>query len=147
VVGARWTTNEAEKRPSVSRMTVTLDGTDGSWRDQRTWRSPTLATYSLAPCKANPLRVSRIDWRPCLVRNLGCPTLRPFRFPARESNQLRYARRASWHAWTSATEATSPSHARSGVCLARVVTRRWTSVSVSVSPSAWARSRSRSASL
>jgi hypothetical protein len=40
---------------------VTLDGTDGNARDQRTRRSPTLATYSLVPCRAKPLRVSRID--------------------------------------------------------------------------------------
>jgi hypothetical protein len=70
-------------------MTVTLDGTDGNARDQRTRRSPTLATYSLVPCRAKPLRVSRIDWRPCLVRNLGRPTRRPLRLPDRESNQLR----------------------------------------------------------
>jgi hypothetical protein len=70
-------------------MTVTLEGTDGNARDQRTRTSPTLATYSLAPCTAKPLRVSRIDWRPCLVRNLGRPTRRPWRLPERESNQLR----------------------------------------------------------
>jgi hypothetical protein len=95
---SRSTTNEAKKRPSGSRMIVTLDGTDGSSRDQRTRTSPTLATYSFAPCNAKPLRVRRIDWRPRLVRNLGCPIRRPLRAPDRESNQLRYARRASWHA-------------------------------------------------
>src|SRR5512133_1531530 len=52
-------------------MTVTLDGTDGNARDQRTRTSPTLARYSLAPCRAKPLRVSRIDWVPCLHRNRG----------------------------------------------------------------------------
>jgi hypothetical protein len=93
---------------------VTLDGTDGSARDQRTPSSPILATESLAPCRAKPLRVSRIDWRPYLVRQLGCPTRRPLRLPEREANQLRYAHRASWHACTRATEATSASHARSG---------------------------------
>ena len=41
--------------------------------------SPTFATYSRSPRSANPLRVSRIDWRWCLRRNTGCPTLRPFR--------------------------------------------------------------------
>ena len=47
----------------VFRMTVTLDGADGSGRDQRTSRSPTFATYNRSPCRANPLRVSRTDWR------------------------------------------------------------------------------------
>jgi hypothetical protein len=70
-------------------MTVTLDGTDGSSRDQRTRNLPTLATDSLLSCRAKPLRVSRIDWRPCLLRNLGRPTRRPLRLPASEANQLR----------------------------------------------------------
>jgi hypothetical protein len=64
-------------------MTVTLDGTEGSSRDQRTRTWPTLARYSLVPRRAKPLRVSRIDWRACLVRNLGCPTRRPLRLPVR----------------------------------------------------------------
>jgi hypothetical protein len=62
-------------------MTVTLDGTVGNPRDQRTRRSPILVAYSLVPCRAKPLRVSRIDWVPCLVRNLGRPTRRPLRLP------------------------------------------------------------------
>lgn len=47
---------------------MTDDGTDGSSRDQRTRTSPTLARYNRWPWKANPLRVSRRDWRPCLRR-------------------------------------------------------------------------------
>jgi hypothetical protein len=70
-------------------MMVTLDGAEGNGRDQRTRIWPTLATYSLPRCRTKPLRVSRIDWRPCLVRNLGCPTRRPLRVPDREANQLR----------------------------------------------------------
>ncbi len=70
-------------------MMVTLDGTDGSSRDQRTRTSPTLARYSLPAWSAKPLRVSRIDWRPRLVRYLGRPTLRPLRLPDSELNQLR----------------------------------------------------------
>lgn len=50
-------------------------------------------------------------------------------------------------ACTSATEATSASHARCGVRLASVTTRRWTSVSLSFSPARCARFRSASASL
>jgi hypothetical protein len=126
---------------------VTLDGTDGNIRDQRTGSSPTLATDSLVPCTAKPLRVSRTDWVPCLVRNLGRPTRRPLRLPDRESNQLRSARRASWQACTSATEATSASHARSGVCLTSVTTLRWTSLSLSFSSAANARCRWARASL
>ena len=77
-----------------------LDHGDRRWdRRQRpgplTRSSPTFATYSRSPCRANPLRVSRIDWRPRLERNRGRPALRPFRFLAMESNQFRYARRAS----------------------------------------------------
>ena len=73
--------------------------------------------------------------------------MRPFRFPDSESNQFRYARRASWHACTSGTDATSPSHARSGVTLASVITRRCTSVSLILFPAAWQASRSRRQSL
>jgi hypothetical protein len=103
---------------------VTDEGIEGSGRDHFTRISPTLDTYSRSPCKANPFLVSRTDWRPRLDRNLGRPVLRPFRFPDRELNQFRYARRAPWHACTSATDATSPSQARSGVSLASVITRR-----------------------
>ena len=42
----------------------------------------------------------------------------------------------------SATDATSPSHARSGVALAAVMTRLCTSVSLIFSPAAWQASRS-----
>jgi len=62
--------------------------------------------------------------------------LRPLRAPDRESNQFRYARRASWHACTKATDATPPSHCRAGVVLARVTTLRCTCVSLIFSPAA-----------
>ena len=68
---------------------MTDDGADGRSRDHWTMMSPTLATYSLSPCTAKPFRVSRMDCRWCLRRNAGCPTLRPFRLPDRESNQFR----------------------------------------------------------
>ena len=128
-------------------ITVTDDGTDGRSRDHSTLMSPTFATYSRSPCRANPLRVSRTDWRPCLRRGVGCLIFGPLRRPASESNQFLYARRASWHACTSATDATSPSQARSGVSLASVITRRCTSVSEIFSPAAWQASRSRRQSL
>src|ERR1700733_8159298 len=127
---------------------VTLDGSDGSGLDHWILTSPTLATYTLSPCSANPLRVSRTDCRLSLrERKRGWPTLRPFLFPDKESNQFRYARRASWQACTSTTDATSLSHSRSEVTLASVTTRRCTSVSESFSPASCAASRSRSASL
>jgi hypothetical protein len=74
---------------------VTDDGTDGSDRDHLTLMSPTLATYSRSPCRTNPFRVSRIDWRPRLRRGLGCLIFGPVRRPLSESNQFLYARRAS----------------------------------------------------
>ena len=117
-------------------MTVTDDGTAGSSRDHATVSSPTLATYSFRLDRTlNPLRVSRIDCRVSLRdRNLGAPILRPFRFPLIESNQFRYARRASWHACTSTTDATSPNHTRCGVFFASVTTNFCTSVSESFTP-------------
>jgi len=57
------TTNEAQQRPSASRITVTPDGSGGSGRDHRALRSPTLATWGLSACPASPLRVSRIHCR------------------------------------------------------------------------------------
>ncbi len=113
---------------------MTDDGTEGSSRDHFTFKSPTFATYRREPWKANPLRVRRTDWRPRLARNCGCPALRPFRLPVREPNQFPYARRASWHACTSATDATSPGHSRPGAVFASVITRRCTSVPVIFSP-------------
>jgi len=88
-VVSRSTTNEAKYRPSGSRITVTLDGSLGRLRDQRTLISPTFAAYNRGPRRENPLRVSRIDCRPCLRRGLGCPILRPFRLLDNESNQFR----------------------------------------------------------
>ena len=127
---------------------MTLDGWDGSGRDHRTLTSPTFAMYTRPPCSAKPLRVNRTDCRLSLRdRNRGWPTLRPFRLPDIESNQFRYARRASWHACTRATDATPDSHSLSGVAFASVTTLRCTSVPEIFSPASCAASRSRSASL
>jgi hypothetical protein len=54
-------------------MMVTLDGSDASSRDQRTRSSPTLATDSLVPHTAKPLRVSRIDWAAMLEPGASDP--------------------------------------------------------------------------
>ena len=142
-------TNEAKYRPAVSLTSVTEDGDDGSSRDQRTFRSPIFAAYRRPfGFRLNPLRVSRITCRLSLRdRNRGAPTLRPLRLPDIESNQLRYAARASWHACTRATDATSDNQARSGVRLASVTTRRCTSVAEIFSPAEYASCLARSASL
>jgi hypothetical protein len=67
--------------------------------------------------------------------------------PARESNQLRYVRRASRQAATNTTEATSPSHCRAGVVFARVTTLGCTCASLIFSPEVCASCLARSASL
>src|SRR5674476_886990 len=111
-------------------------------------RSPTFATRTPKAVRPKPLRVSRIGARLSLRdRNRGCPTLRPLPAPVRESNQLRYARRASRQACTNATEATPPSHRRAGVVLARETTVGCTCVSLTFSPAECASWRVRSASL
>jgi len=68
---------------------VTDDDGLGSGRDQRILIWPTFATYSRAPRRLNPLRVSLIDCRPRFDRNRGWPILRPLRLPETESNQFR----------------------------------------------------------
>ena len=73
--------------------------------------------------------------------------MRPLPAPARESNQLRYARRASRQAATGATVATNPGHCRAGVVLARVTTLGCTCVSSTLSPAVCASCLARSASL
>src|SRR5664280_1055008 len=121
----------------VSATLTTHDGTEGRARDHTKRTSPTFATRTPPVVMPKPLRVNRIDCRLSLRdRNLGCPTLRPLRAPDRESNQFRYARRASWHACTKTTDATSPSHCRAGVVLARGTTLRCTCVSLIFSPAA-----------
>src|ERR1019366_483468 len=110
--------------PSACLITVALDGRAGhaTTPAERPRPSPPAPRAVVTP---KPLRVSRIEARLSLRdRNLGYPTLRPLRAPDRESNQFRYPRRASWHACTKATDATSPSHCRCGVVLARVTTLR-----------------------
>ena len=67
---------------------MTDDGTDGSALDHATRISPTLATYNRSPCRANPLRVSRMDWRPRIRFGFGCLIFGPFRLPVIESNQF-----------------------------------------------------------
>jgi hypothetical protein len=85
------TTNDAKYRPAASRKTVTLDGSDGRSRDQRTRISPIFAR-----CRPwlrrteNPLRVSLIACRESL-RDLerGAATRGPFRRPVTESKKFR----------------------------------------------------------
>lgn len=131
--------------PSGSRITVTDDGTDGRFRDQRTLISPIFARNNRSlPRTVNPLRVNRTDRRLSLRDlNRGLPTLRPRRLPVQESKKLRQARRESCTDCTSVTLATSADHPRCSVVLASVITRRCTSVSDSFCPACQALSRAR----
>src|ERR1700751_1066573 len=92
--GSVWMTKLAKYRPAASLITVTDDGSDGSGRDQRRGRSPILGRRSLPPGVTwkRALRVNRIAClRSLRDRNLGGPTLGPFRFPVTEARKFRYA--------------------------------------------------------
>src|SRR5829696_4992973 len=145
------TTNDAKYRPAASLITVTLDGAQGSARDQRTSTSPIFGNRSRPfPSTLNrALAVKRIACRLSLRdRNRGAATLRPLRLPVIEAKKLRYATFKSANACCSTTDDTSPSHARSGVVLARVMTRLDSSPSETYpSPLARACCRARSPSL
>jgi hypothetical protein len=103
-------------------MTVTLDGTHGSGRDQRTDTSPTLGRRSLLPGRIlnRALAVNRMACRRSLRdRNRGGLIFGPFRSPLREAKKFRSAAfRSAWACW-STTADTSLSHARSGGGLGR----------------------------
>jgi hypothetical protein len=86
------TTKEAKNLPAASLITVTLDGSDGSGRDQRTETSPMPGKRSFRPTVISnrALRVNRIAClRSFRDRNWGAPTFGPFRFPAVEARKLR----------------------------------------------------------
>lgn len=85
------------RRPSAQYLlaaflvTVTDVGTAGNCRDQRTRRSPTLATYSLPLSRREkPLAVSRID---CSLSRFdlkrGGVTFGPLRLPVCEEKKFR----------------------------------------------------------
>jgi hypothetical protein len=85
-------TNEAKYLPAGSLMTVTLDGTHGSGRDQRTDTSPTLGRRSLRPGRIlkRALAVNRMACRRSLRdRNRGGLIFGPFRSPLREAKKFR----------------------------------------------------------
>ena len=93
-------------------MMVMLDGAEATAATStRTW--PTLATSSLPRC-----RITRCGEPDRLAAVVGAQPRLPdpaARARARPGGEpLRSARRASWPAWTRATEATSASHARWG---------------------------------
>ena len=71
---------------------MTLDGSEDSSRDQRTATSPIPGSRG-RPASVTRNRaalVNRIDcFRSLRDRNRGAPSLRPFRLPDREANQLR----------------------------------------------------------
>ena len=120
------TTNEAKYRPAASLMIATDDGSDGSVRDQRTCRSPIFGRRRRPlPSTLNlEFLVNRMACRLSLRdRNRGGASLRPWRLPVIEAKKLRYAVFRSASACCNTTAETSPSHARSGVALACVMTR------------------------
>src|SRR5690606_40868004 len=111
------TTNEAKYRPDASLTMVTLDGSDGRSRDQRTSISPILAKYRrpLGRIEKRP-RVNRIACRLSLRDlNRGGSTFGPFRLPATEAKNARYAWYRSLNDCCNTTLCTSANHARSGV--------------------------------
>ncbi|WFE59776.1 hypothetical protein [Micromonospora sp. WMMD712] len=145
------TTNEAKYRPAASRMIATLDGSDGSVRDQRTSRSPIFGSRRRPLSRILNLAflVKRIACRLSLRdRNLGEATMRPLRLPDNELKKLRYAVFRSANACCNTTADTSASQARCGVSFASVITRRDNSPSGTyASPASRACWRRRSPSL
>ena len=112
-------------------ITVTLDGSAGRSRDQRTATSPIFGSRSFPPAvTANrALAVNRMACRRSFRdRNRGGATLGPFR-RLTEAKKFRYAAFRSARACCSTTADTSPSQARSGLALA-VVSRADNSASV-----------------
>jgi hypothetical protein len=86
------TTKLAKYRPAASMITVTLDGSDGSKRDHRTFTSPIFGSRSFPPSvtQNRALRVNRIACRRSLRdRNRGGAIFRPFRCPLTEAKKLR----------------------------------------------------------
>ncbi|NYF37908.1 hypothetical protein HDA43_000067 [Streptosporangium sandarakinum] len=120
------TTKEAKYRSAASLTTVTEDGSDGRFRDQRTDTSPIFGRRSFPPAvTANrALRVNRIACRLFFFeRNRGGATLAPLRLPVIESKEFRYAAFRSASACCSTTEETWLSQERSGAFFALVMTR------------------------
>ena len=89
------TTNEAWYRPAASTVTVTLDGSPGSSRDQRTGTSPIPGSRSrpLGSTRNRAALVNRIDCAAVLASTGTAvrASLRPFRFPVTEAKKFRYA--------------------------------------------------------
>jgi hypothetical protein len=86
------TTNDAKNLPAASRITVTEVGTAGRSRDHTTITSPIFGSLSLplSSTLKRAFEVNRIDCRESFLdRNLGGPTLGPFRLRARELKKFR----------------------------------------------------------
>jgi len=117
------TTNEAKYRPAASLITVTLDGGEGSGRDQRTGTSPIFGNRR-RPFGSIRNRALAVNRTACLrslrERNLGGAILGPLRVPTTEVKKFRYASFRSASACCSTTDDTSLSQERSGVCFAAV---------------------------
>jgi hypothetical protein len=81
-------TKLAKYRPAESMITVTLDGSDGKGRDQRTGTSPIFGSRSfpLGSTLNRALAVNRTACRWFLRdRNRGLATFGPLRFPLSEA--------------------------------------------------------------
>jgi len=119
--GPGSTTKLAKYRPAASLITVTLAGSQGRGRDQRTGTSPIFGRRSFPPgvILNLALAVNRTAWRRSLRDlNRGGSIFGPFRSPLREAKKFRYAAFRSARDCWSTTADTSPSHTRSGVALA-----------------------------
>jgi hypothetical protein len=156
--GNRWastagsvsTTKLAKYWPAASLITVTLAGTEGSPRDQRTSTSPIFGRRRRPLAKILNFAFA-VNRTACLwsFRDLGRggPTFGPLRLPAADAKKFRYAAFRSARACWRTTADTSMSQACSGVAFI-LVSRADNSESVmNGSPAACASSRSRSASL
>ena len=111
------TTKLAKYRPAASMITVTLDGSDGRSRDQRTGTSPIFGRRSL-PFGSTLNRALAVNRIACLrsLRDLnrGGAAFGPGRFPVTDAKKFRYAAfRSARDCWSTTAE-TSPSHARPG---------------------------------
>ena len=121
----------AVARPVNSRKGVSARG----------WASATGCAPTASTCgrrRSSRPRLVAHRWRPSGPTSASSALLAGRANPALNrracTRKIPVSDRWGWQACTSTTEATSASQARSGVFLAKVTTRRWTSLSLSRSP-------------
>lgn len=124
--GSVSTMKLAQYRPDASLITVTVDGTDGSARDQRTRTGPILGRFSF-PSAVIDQRALAVNRTACRLSRLdfmrGSPILGPLRMPLQLAKKLAYAASRSRRDCCNTTADTSPSQERSGVRFASVINR------------------------